>query len=95
MIATHTISTQMNNENTERVRHNSFSSMMKNLLSMISRPTSATIPIEDPEKRLTQDTLFEVMYESFPAIEDQDEAALTSNCHPSAPILVQSSRVMC
>ncbi|KAG1473196.1 hypothetical protein G6F56_001091 [Rhizopus delemar] len=96
MIATHR--NPLNETN--NVRQKSFSSMMKNLLSLVSRSdnNNSTTQIEDSEKRSQHvQTLFESMYFSFPAFEEQDENTSTgiSNCHPQSPLIVGSNRIMC
>ncbi|KAI9282214.1 hypothetical protein BY458DRAFT_497537 [Sporodiniella umbellata] len=74
---------------------NTFSGFVKNLLSIVS-PSNNSSKNEELEKRSQVRTLFEDMYYSFPAFEEEESSkASPSTCHPQPSLIVGTSRIMC
>ncbi|CAO3673165.1 hypothetical protein CU097_015528 [Rhizopus azygosporus] len=95
MIATisNTCTSVNNNHSNTSVRRNSFSEFVKSLLLLVSPSNShdnSNSKQEDIEKR--SPSLFEDMYVSFPAFEEQEES---TGCHPQPSLIVGASRIMC
>lgn len=95
MIATisNTCTSVNNNHSNTSVRRNSFSEFVKSLLLLVSPSNNhdnSNSKQEDIEKR--SPSLFEDMYVSFPAFEEQEES---TGCHPQPSLIVGTSRIMC
>ncbi|CAO3703737.1 unnamed protein product [Rhizopus stolonifer] len=95
------VSTNCNTANNDanNAHRNTFSGFVKNLLSIVSpsNSNSSNSKNEDLEKQSQVNTLFEDMYFSFPAFEEDEETtkATTSTCHPQPSLIVGTSRIMC
>ncbi|KAG1143723.1 hypothetical protein G6F37_007672 [Rhizopus arrhizus] len=82
---------------TDNVRHKSFSSFVKSLLSIVS-PSTTTTKNDESEKQVR--CLFEDMYFSFPAFEEEEQEQeekqeSMSSCRPQPSLIVGTNRIMC
>ncbi|EIE89183.1 hypothetical protein G6F46_002659 [Rhizopus delemar] len=81
---------------TDNVRHKSFSSFVKSLLSIVSPSSIPTTKNDESEKQVR--CLFEDMYFSFPAFEEEEQEEKQeglSNCRPQPSLIVGTNRIMC
>ncbi|KAG0734868.1 hypothetical protein G6F57_015011 [Rhizopus arrhizus] len=92
MVTLSTHCSLLHNE-TDNVRHKSFSSFVKNLLSIVS-PSTTAIKSDESEKQVR--CLFEDMYFSFPAFEeDEEQGEGRPNCRHPPSLIVGTNRIMC
>ncbi|KAG0733092.1 hypothetical protein G6F57_001332 [Rhizopus arrhizus] len=81
---------------TDNVRHKSFSSFVKSLLSIVSPSSTTTTKSDESEKQVR--CLFEDMYFSFPAFEEEEQEEKQesmSSCRPQPSLIVGTNRIMC